>query len=315
MFMRSPLTLESLEVIDAIERKGSFAAAAAVLNKVPSGVSYTVQKLEQDLGVTLFQKEGRRAVLTSAGQHLVERGRQLLLAADELAAGTRQVATGWEPRLRVAVDTIVPLQQVLPLIAQLHAVQPAVEVTLSTEVLAGTWEALIENRVDLVVGGVGDVPGHKGIRCEPWRDIKHVFVAAPDHPLCKEAGPISLDLVKQYRAVVVSDTSHSSTPLSRGMLNQQSLIRVPSMEAKLEAHRLGLGVGYAPEDQVVEDLATSKLVALTLAESREDAPAMLGWKTSNRGQALHFLLELLRHKESRGRYQGSLSNALPAGAI
>lgn len=298
MYMKSPLTLEALEVIDAIERKGSFAAAAAVLHKVPSAISYTVQKLEQDLGVTLFQKEGRRAVLTSAGHHLVEQGRLLLLAADELTVGTRQIATGWEPRLRIAVDTVVPLNTVLPLIADLLKVQPAIEVSLSTEVLAGTWESLIENRVDLVIGGIGDVPGHKGIRCEPWRHIKHVFVASSDHPLCALTAPISLDTIKQYRGVIISDTSRNSTPLSRGILNQQSVLHVPSMEAKIEAHRLGLGVGYAPEDQVLEDLATGRLKVLTLAEPREDGPAMLGWKSNNRGQALQFLLKCLRDKSA-----------------
>jgi DNA-binding transcriptional LysR family regulator len=292
------LTLEALEVIDAIERKGSFAAAATVLHRVPSAISYTVQKLEQDLGVTLFQKEGRRAVLTAAGRHLVEQGRHLLLAADQLAAGTRQVATGWEPRLRIAVETIVPLATVLPLVADLQARQAGVEVSLSTEVLAGTWEALVENRVDLVVGGIGDIPGHQGIRCEPWRTVKHVFVAAPNHPLCAEPAPISLDAVQQYRAVIIRDTSRNSAPLSRGILNQESAIYVPSMEAKLAAHRLGLGVGYVPENQVADDVASGRLVVLTLAEAGQDSPLMLGWKAGNRGQALLFLLERLRRSEA-----------------
>lgn len=292
--MKLPISLEALEVIDAIDRKGSYAAAAAVLHKVPSAISYTVQKLEQDLDVALFQKEGRRAVLTSAGKHLVEQGRHLLLAADELAAGTRQIATGWEPRLRIAVETIVPLGAVLPLIADLQTVQPGVEVSLYTEVLAGTWEALVENRVDLVIGGIGDVPGHKGIRCEEWRSVKHLFVAAPDHPLCMERAPIRVDAVQQYRAIVIRDTSRNSATLSRGILDQQTAIYVPTMAAKIEAHRLGLGVGYVPENQVTEDVATGRLVVLELAESREDSPLMLGWKASNRGQALQFLLERLR---------------------
>ena len=66
------------------------------------------------------------------------------------------------------------------------------------------------------------------------------------------------------------------------------------MEAKLEAHRLGLGVGYAPEEQVAQDLASDRLVELTLVEPRTDSPTMLGWKTSNRGQALRFLVQRLR---------------------
>ena len=294
MYMKLPISLEALEVVDAIERRGSFAAAATVLHKVPSAVSYTVQKLEQDLGVTLFQKEGRRAVLTSAGRHLVEQGRHLLLAADELAAGVRQTATGWEPRMRIAVETIVPLPAVLPLVADLQVIQPGVEVSLYTEVLAGTWEALIENRVDLVIGGLGDVPGHQGICCEDWRSVKHVFVATPDHPLCAEPEPISVDAVQQYRAIIIRDTSRNSATLSRGILNQQTAIYVPTMEAKLEAHRLGLGVGYVPQHQVTEDLEVGRLVELKLAQPREASPLMLGWKANNRGQALQFMLERLR---------------------
>ncbi len=292
MFMK--LTLEALEVIDAIERKGSFAAAAAVLNKVPSAISYTVQKLEQDLGVSLFQKEGRRAVLTSAGLHLVEQGRLLLTAADELAAGTQQVATGWEPRLRIAVDTVVPIEEVLPHVAALHEEQPTIEVSLSMEVLAGTWEALIENQVDLVIGGVGEAPRHQGVRCEPWREYKHIFVAAPTHPLCSEDQPVSAETAERYRGIIIPDSSRNSTPLSRGLPHQQAAISVPNMAAKLAAHRLGLGVGFVPEDLAAEDVAAGRLVKLDVAEARENEPAMLGWKASNRGQALGFMLERLR---------------------
>jgi DNA-binding transcriptional LysR family regulator len=292
--MRTPLSLEALEVLDAIERKGSFAAAARVLHKVPSAISYTVQKLEQDLGVTLFQKQGRRAVLTSAGEVLVEQGRQLLLAADELAATTRQVATGWEPRLRITVDTVVSIDALLPVIAGLYKEQPVIEIKLMTEALGGTWEALVENRADLVVGGIGGVPGHQGIRCEPWWQREHIFVAAPGHPICQESQPISTAVIKRYRSVIVSDTSRNATPLSRGILNQQAPLTVPDMTAKIEAHRCGLGVGYVPANRVTQYLAIGELIQLDIEEIREDEPCVLAWKSSNQGQALHWVLDRLR---------------------
>ena len=292
--MRVPLSLEALEVIDAIERKGSFAAAAGALHKVPSAISYTVQKLEQDLGVTLFQKQGRRAVLTVAGEVLVKQGRQLLLAADELAATTRQVATGWEPRLRIAIDTIVSMDTLLPVIADLYKEQPAIEIKLLTEVLGGTWEALIENRVDLVIGGIGGIPRHQGIRCEPWWQIEHVFVAAPGHPICAEPQPVSTAAIQRYRSVIISDTSRNAVPLSRGILNQQASIYVPDMGAKIEAHRCGLGIGYVPANRVTQYLDNGELIKLSIEKYREDEPCMLAWKSSNRGQALHWVLDQLR---------------------
>jgi len=60
------LSLDALLVLDAIARKGSFAAAAEELHRVPSAITYTVQKLEQDLDVQLFDRSGHRARLTRA---------------------------------------------------------------------------------------------------------------------------------------------------------------------------------------------------------------------------------------------------------
>lgn len=52
------LTLEALRVMDAIDRRGSFAAAADELGRVPSALSYTMQKLEEELDVVLFDRSG-----------------------------------------------------------------------------------------------------------------------------------------------------------------------------------------------------------------------------------------------------------------
>ena len=89
--LKQAITLEGLEVLDAIDRKGSFAAAANILYKVPSAITYTVQKLEQDLGVALFPKQGRRSVLTEAGKVLLKQGREILEAAERLTETARQV--------------------------------------------------------------------------------------------------------------------------------------------------------------------------------------------------------------------------------
>ena len=75
------ISLDHLLVIDAIVRRGSFAAAAAELHRVPSAVTYSVNKLEQDLGVQIFDRSGHRARLTDAGRELLREGRELLQSA------------------------------------------------------------------------------------------------------------------------------------------------------------------------------------------------------------------------------------------
>ena len=104
------LTLDALRVIDAIDATGSFAAAGDALFRVPSAITYSVRKLEEDLGVTVFDRSGRRAKLTPAGRELLERGRRLLADAEGLEDHVRRMATGWETELRIAVDDVATLQ-------------------------------------------------------------------------------------------------------------------------------------------------------------------------------------------------------------
>ena len=103
--MTIKLSLEALEVIDAIARKGSFAAAAESLFKVPSALTYTVRKLEEDLGVSLFNRSGHRATLTEAGAELLNEGRNLLNAASELGlAGFFIVARAFGANRAIALS-------------------------------------------------------------------------------------------------------------------------------------------------------------------------------------------------------------------
>ena len=80
MSSRNPITIEVLEILDAIDRRGSFAKAAQELNKATSALSYATQKLEEQLDITLFQRQGRRSVLTPAGQLMLTEGRLILQA-------------------------------------------------------------------------------------------------------------------------------------------------------------------------------------------------------------------------------------------
>ena len=133
------LTLDALLVLDAIDRKGSFAAAAEEMNRVPSAVTYVVRKLEEDLDVLLFDRSGHRAKLTVAGRELLEQGRQLLTAAGDLECRVKRVATGWETELRIAYDTVVPIEALYPLVARFYAEGHATRIRLRADVPVGAY--------------------------------------------------------------------------------------------------------------------------------------------------------------------------------
>ncbi len=204
-------SLDALAVIDAIDRNGSFARAAAELDRVPSALTYQVRKLEDELDVLLFDRRGHRAVLTPAGRTLLEDGRRLLLAADELQRRVRRVATGWEVELRVALDTIVCLEPLLELAADFYAEEPGTRLRFFTEVLSGTWEALLTGRADLAIGTFANAPGGgpaSGFQSRPLGEIDLVFAVAPHPPL---AAPTSGGATARWRWA----TARATCPRSR----------------------------------------------------------------------------------------------------
>src|SRR5690606_5540182 len=118
------LSLDALRVLDAIARRGSFAAAAQELDRAPSAISYSIQKLEEDTGVLLFDRSGRKARLTAAGELLLNGGRQLLNHADNLGQQARALETGWEHQITVALDVIFPPARLWPLVQRFDGVAP-----------------------------------------------------------------------------------------------------------------------------------------------------------------------------------------------
>ena len=130
------LTLEALRVMDAIDRRGSFAAAADELGRVPSALSYTMQKLEEELDVVLFDRSGHRTKFTNVGRMLLERGRVLLEAADKLTTDAEALARGWETHLTIVAEALIPTSTLFPLVEKL-ATKSNTQLPIITEGLAG----------------------------------------------------------------------------------------------------------------------------------------------------------------------------------
>lgn len=299
------LTLDALNVLDAIDQRGSFAAAAEGLFRVPSAISYTMQKLEQDLGTPIFDRSGHRAVLTPAGKTLLEEGRRLLLAAHELEGQVKRIATGWETELRIAVDTVIPATNLLPLMTDFYtehmpekldcptAQNKGTQLRLQEEVLGGSWDALVSSRADLVIAS-GDAPAGAGYSHFPLGEFNMVFVVAPDHPLAKVDEPINSTDILKYRAVAIADSSRHLPPRSSGLLTGQEMLTVPDMASKLEAQIQGLGIGYLPRHWAQSAIDAKQLCVKTVEAAPNRATLQVAWRSDNQGKALKWFLQKLK---------------------
>ena len=190
------LTPDALTMIDTIERTGSFAGAARELGKVPSALTYSVRQLEEALDVLLFDRRSRQARFTPAGMELLVEGRRLLAEGRAVANRVRRVAAGWETQLSVAVDDAISRLTLFELCEAFYALDPqgkagagtlgnggpGTRLRLQTEVLAGTWEALVSGQADLAIG-VGLHSPPPGVTIEPLGEMPFVFAVSPQHPL------------------------------------------------------------------------------------------------------------------------------------
>ncbi|NRA71697.1 MAG: LysR family transcriptional regulator [Gammaproteobacteria bacterium] len=294
----SPITIEALLVLDAIDSRGSFAAAAEQLNKVPSALSYVVQKLEQQLSVTLFVRQGRRSVLTPAGRHLLVEGRKVLAAMSKITEQTQTISHGWEPKIRIAFDSIIDIECLLEPLALFLNEHPNVEVDLCEEVMNGGWEALTDGRVDLLIGASAPIPNQQGIRSSKFIRLSNVFVVPMGHELASAAQPINKNDIKDYRTVVVHDSAQHEVPWSSNVIEQSRHFFVDSVAHKIQAIVAGIGVGFLPLKRIEPYINAGKLVEVDMADGRQSIDTVIAWKTVNQGKGLQRLRQIIMHCQS-----------------
>jgi DNA-binding transcriptional LysR family regulator len=291
------IDLDALATLDAIDQHGSFARAAEALHRVPSAVTYTVRKLEEGLGVALFDRSGHRARLTAAGELLLKQGRELLQQAEALEARVRRTEQGWEARLVIAVDQILPLERLYPLLLRFDAQRCGTQIQFTHEIFGGTWDALIDRRADLAVGAPGEAPAGYGLASRRLADLPFVFAVAPHHPLAALPEPLTAAQISPYRAVVAADSSRKLPARSGGVQPGQPTLVLPSLTAKLSAQVAGLGVGFLPEYLARVEAEAGRLVIREVEVPRPPAQLSLAWRSGEGGPALQWFREQLSGAE------------------
>lgn len=294
MTSRNPITIEVLETLDAIDRRGSFAKASEELNKATSAVSYAVQKLEEQLDIALFQRQGRRSVLTPAGHLILEEGRKILVATSRLANTAKEVATGWEPKLGIAVESTLNSPVLFQVLADFLTEHKNVEIDLIESVLNGGWEALDQDRVELIVGAPGPVPLQKGFRAIPIGDSDLIPVIATSHSqasLAQDAKALT-EILPKLRRIITHDTSKLEISRSEGLSSAGQTFYVQNIDQKLEAILAGIGIGHMPRKRIQQYLDSGELKELKL-ENISNHEYFIAWKISNKGKGLQALTQLL----------------------
>ncbi len=264
--MLDGISLDQLRTFVAAVDEGSFSAASRRLRRAQSAVSQSISTLEDQIGISLFDRSARRPKLTAAGSALLSDARSLVAGIDALKARARGLAGGVEPELSAVIDVFFPLATITEAARDFRSLFPGTALRLFVEAIGGSYQPVLDGRCS--IGVVGPLPLLEAtLTSERLTAVELVMVAASDHPLASVVGAIAKRTLAEHVQLVLTDRSDLSAGREFGVMSPR-VWRLADLFAKREFLLSGLGWGSMPRHIVGHDLAQGRLVALTI----EDVP-------------------------------------------
>jgi DNA-binding transcriptional LysR family regulator len=278
--MLEGVTIEQLRTLRAVAEAGSFSAAARKLGRVQAAVSQSMDRLEGQLGLRLFDRTGRVPRLTAHGEAVVAAAARVESGLGELDELVTRLKQGVETALRLVVDVMFPTSSLVVFARDFAREHPAVALVLHTEVLSAVTAHVREKRsswgIALEDADLTDLDRR------PIADVRLVPVAASGHPLAGRTG--SMDGAALADAVQIVLGEHRADAADRaddqGVFSARTW-RVVDLATKHALIISGLGWGHMPEHLVREDLRAGRLIELRLEAWGSAAPRrslMLVWR-------------------------------------
>ncbi|MBE3562018.1 MAG: LysR family transcriptional regulator, partial [Ktedonobacteraceae bacterium] len=253
----------------------SYVRAAEELHFSQPAVSAQIRQLEEAMGVKLFDKIGRKTHLTQAGEELYLYSQKIFSLIEEATETMEALRSPHYGRLSVGADTTVGTYVVPKLLGKFHQMYPNVEITLEVVNRVYLVDALVNNRVDMVI--MGKIPTEVPVFVAPFAPNELVIVAPPTHRLAGVTRIPFAEIAREHfllremgsgtRAALESAFQEAGFPLQVSMqMGNNSAIK--------QACAAGLGIALISRVAIDMELETNRLVILDV----EGFPIMRQWR-------------------------------------
>jgi len=276
------LELRDFRLVAAIEECGGVTKASAALNLTQSALSHQLADLERRLGVVLFTRNGKRMVLTPAGERLREAAGPILGSVAAAEAETRGVATERDAILRLSTECYTCYHWLPPVMRDFQQQYPKVETRIVASATRRVIPALLKGQLDIAI--TSEPVRDRRIQLTPLFKDELVAVVAPEHPWAKrrfvEAIDFSSEHLLTYTISRVESTLFQKvlTPAAVSPLHHSQL---ELTEAILEMVKAGMGVAAVARWAAAPYLAAGTLKAVRITEAglpREWSSATLHYR-------------------------------------
>lgn len=285
-------TFRQLRFFNAVARHLSFAKAAELMHVSAPAVTMQIKELEAEVGMPLFERQGRKVSLTTTGEYMLVYSRKMLALlkdAEDAAARLQRIETG-----TLTIGMVGTATYFIPaLLNKFLKEHEGIELKL----LVGNRSELVQwlqnSEVDIAI--MGKAPDELPTRAEPFAANPLVFVASPEHPLAGESGLRAEDLRQQL--FIVREPGSGTRSAMESFFTQARLqprynMELQSNDAIKQAVMANLGLGFLSLHTIALELQTHKLCVLPV----NGAPLMRAWNV------VHTLSKLLSPAAEAFRY-------------
>ena len=289
----SNVTFRQLKVFVEVARHLSFVRAAETLHLTPPAVTMQVKELEERIGLPLFEREGRKVSLTTAGEYFLVYARRLLATlkeADDAMARFKRLETGL-----LTIGMVSTAKYFVPhLLARFREQHPGVDVRLRVTANREQLVRLLQgSEVDLAV--MGRPPREVAARAEPFAAHPMVFVCPPGHPLLGIGHP-PVQALAPYAFIVREPDSGTRSVMEAFFkahrFEPRITMEMSSNETIKQAVIAGMGISFLSLHTIGLEVRNGLMHVLAV----EDTPVMRTWNV------VHLLSKVLSPAAEAFRY-------------
>jgi DNA-binding transcriptional LysR family regulator len=200
------MTLVQLRHLVALAATGSFSRAAQAQFLTQPALSRSIRALEEELGLPLFDRIGRRVELTPFGRETLGRAQRLLADADELHGSSRRLLDGEAGVLRIGMGSGPGAMLMTPLLLQTARERPRLHVEIARAGTEPLVQALRARTLDALVVDARSLKPAPDLHAEFLHEMRGAFMVRRGHPLTRRRGGVAFDELLSYPI--------ASTPLS-----------------------------------------------------------------------------------------------------
>lgn len=283
------LNYEEIEALVAVVETGSFRAAGEKLHKAQSSISYSIKKIETDLKIKIFNRDGQRTVLTEAGKVVYNKALAIQKINREINSFTNSLADGVESKINLVASAICPTPVLMEIFKEFNSEFPQTSIELKFITYEDPTELLVTADADIVISSY-KTPVEQTERFK-WNKIEFVPVALAGHQATSP--DLTEEDLHNFTYLVVGGRETLAKKMPRSQVENLNVWHITDFLIKKELLINGLGWGFMPKQIIQRELTEGQLVKVPAKLSLMKELDIIRKRSCYHGKASQYLWQLL----------------------